>query len=135
MDPRYSIDELARLAGVSGRTVRYYVQRGLIPPPAGRGPGRHYGQEHLERILHLRTLQREGLTLDGAIHSLDGGSRRPAMNEPVHRELVTRIRLDEGRWLEIAPGADVPSDHQLRELVRCCQEILDPARRKTAGGR
>jgi hypothetical protein len=37
-EPRYGIDELAERGGVSRRTVRYYVQRGLLPtqPPCAR---------------------------------------------------------------------------------------------------
>jgi DNA-binding transcriptional MerR regulator len=37
---RYGIDELAELGGVSRRTVRYYVQEQLLPPPLGVGAGR-----------------------------------------------------------------------------------------------
>ena len=33
---RYDIDELADLGGVSRRTVRYYVQEGLLPAPLRR---------------------------------------------------------------------------------------------------
>jgi len=32
---RFSVGELAELGGVSRRTVRYYVQEGLIPAPLG----------------------------------------------------------------------------------------------------
>ncbi len=57
---RYSIDELTRMTGINRRTVRYYVQRGLIPPPAGRGRGRHYGEEHLDGILRIQDQKRQG---------------------------------------------------------------------------
>src|SRR3990170_829049 len=61
---RYAIGDLARLAGVSRRTVRYYVQENLIPPPLGVGRGNHYGPEHLEQILRVKALQESGKTLD-----------------------------------------------------------------------
>ena len=61
---RYAIGDLARLAGVSRRTVRYYVQEDLIPPPHGVGRGNHYGPEHLEQILRVKALQESGRTLD-----------------------------------------------------------------------
>ena len=47
---RYGIAELAALGGVTRRTVRYYVQQGLLPAPLGVGRGRHYGPEHLARL-------------------------------------------------------------------------------------
>jgi hypothetical protein len=41
-DRPQSIGELADATGVSRRTVRFYVQRGLIDPPVGLGRASHY---------------------------------------------------------------------------------------------
>jgi DNA-binding transcriptional MerR regulator len=62
--PRYGIDELARLGGVSRRTVRYYVQERLLPPPRGVGRGDHYGQAHLDALLEVKAMQEAGLSLE-----------------------------------------------------------------------
>ena len=51
---RYSIDELAPLAGVTPRTVRYYIAEGLIDRPEGEKRGAHYVQRHLEQLLLIR---------------------------------------------------------------------------------
>ena len=40
-DPRYSLTELADLAGVTPRTVRYYMSQGLLPSPGLRAPARN----------------------------------------------------------------------------------------------
>src|SRR4051812_17009192 len=61
---RYAIGDLARLAGVSRRTVRYYVQENLIPPPLGVGRGDHYGPQHLDQILRVKAMQEAGKSLD-----------------------------------------------------------------------
>ncbi|MEP6507730.1 MAG: MerR family transcriptional regulator [Gemmatimonadales bacterium] len=60
-----SIDllELSDKAQVSPRTIRYYIQQGLIPAPEARGPGAHYGPEHVDRLRLIRLLQREHLPL------------------------------------------------------------------------
>ena len=50
MDDQLELAELADQAGVSIRTVRYYIQAGLLPRPEARGPGAHYTDEHLERL-------------------------------------------------------------------------------------
>ena len=57
------LTELADRAGVSIRTVRYYIQQGLLPRPEARGPGAHYKEEHLDRLLLIKRLQREHLPL------------------------------------------------------------------------
>ena len=59
----YDLAELSDRAGVSQRTVRYYIQQGLLPSPETRGPGAHYGPEHLDRLRLIRRLQREHLPL------------------------------------------------------------------------
>src|SRR5690349_19123247 len=51
--------ELANAAGVTPRTVRYYVQQGLLPSPGTRGPGTKYDRSLLERLQLIRLLQRE----------------------------------------------------------------------------
>ena len=72
-EPRYSIQDLADLADVSRRTVRYYVQEGLIPAPLGVGRGPHYAQAHLQRLLQVKELQSSGCTLDEIRATVDGG--------------------------------------------------------------
>lgn len=60
---RYSISELADLAGVTPRTIRYYLSQGLLPSPGATGPGVKYGDEHLDRLRLIRGLQRQHLPL------------------------------------------------------------------------
>jgi len=127
-DVEYSIGELARLTGVSVRTVRFYVGQGLIDPPAGRGPGRHYRDTHVRQIVRVRELQRQGLTLDRAAAALQGRPAAPPIEEPIERELVSRFRIGNDVWLEVGPAADIPTSQQLREIVSYCREILAPRR-------
>ena len=59
----FDLAQLAERASVSQRTVRYYIQQGLLPSPETRGPGAHYTAEHLDRLRLIRRLQREHLPL------------------------------------------------------------------------
>lgn len=68
----YKVDELARAAGTSVRTIRYYVQRGLLPPPEFRGKDTAYGHEHLVRLRAIRRLQQAYLPLDEIAAGLAG---------------------------------------------------------------
>ena len=60
---QYSLQDLADLADVSPRTIRYYVAQGLLPSPGQVGPGAHYADGHLARLRLIRRLQREHLPL------------------------------------------------------------------------
>ena len=59
----YSVNELADEAGVTRRTVHYYIAQGLLPASGTEGRGTRYGQGHLDRLLLIRELQREHLPL------------------------------------------------------------------------
>ena len=65
MLPTQTLDltELCDAADVTPRTVRYYIQQGLLPAPGSRGPGAHYHEGHLARLRLIRRLQREHLPL------------------------------------------------------------------------
>ena len=60
---RFSLTELANLAGVTPRTIRYYMAQGLLPSPGSSGPGAKYDDADLGRLLLIRKLQREPLPL------------------------------------------------------------------------
>ena len=55
--PTYSLAELARLADVTPRTVRYYVIQGLLPAPGPQGPNTRYTDDHLARLRAIKKLQ------------------------------------------------------------------------------
>jgi DNA-binding transcriptional MerR regulator len=61
----YTIDELARTADTTVRSVRVYHERGLLPPPDVRGRIGYYGQEHLSRLRMISRLLSRGVKLNG----------------------------------------------------------------------
>jgi DNA-binding transcriptional MerR regulator len=121
----YSIGELVEAAGVTRRTVRYYVQRRLIDPPEGSGRGSAYTERHLAQIHRVRALQREGLELD-AIQRLPAQAKAalPAA-DPHAPALLVRIPLAAGVRLELDAGVRVPGRAVLAELRAACARILE----------
>lgn len=50
---------------VSGRTVRFYIEKELLPPPGRSGPGKKYPYETVWKVLFIRLLStRHGLSLN-----------------------------------------------------------------------
>ncbi|MEV8018347.1 MerR family transcriptional regulator [Streptomyces sp. NPDC086554] len=59
------MEELARAAGITVRTVRFYRERGLIPPPRREGRIAWYDDHHLARLRTIAALLDRGHTLSG----------------------------------------------------------------------
>lgn len=55
--------DLATAAGVSPRTIRYYVTQKLLPSPGTRGPGTKWDRALLDRLLLIKELQRKNWPL------------------------------------------------------------------------
>ncbi len=54
----------AARAQPSERTIRFYVARGLVSPPEGRGTAAVYAYRHLLQVLAIKLRQMEGATLE-----------------------------------------------------------------------
>ncbi|MFC0039613.1 MerR family transcriptional regulator [Actinomadura rayongensis] len=61
----YRLGELAEAAGVPVRTLRYYQERKLLPPPRRVGRIGLYSAEHLARLRMIASLLERGHTLEG----------------------------------------------------------------------
>ncbi|MCR5262077.1 MAG: MerR family transcriptional regulator [Candidatus Gastranaerophilales bacterium] len=61
---QYKISELAQKAGVTKRTIHYYISKGLLMQPEGSGVASTYDDSHLERILLIKKLQARYMPLN-----------------------------------------------------------------------
>lgn len=109
-DARYTLTDLADLAGVTPRTVRYYLAQGLLPTVGVAGPGAKYDDTHLARLRLIRRLQREHQPL-----------------AEIRRHLES---LDDAAVLAIAaePVQAPPSDSALDYIRRVTNVAARPAR-------
>ena len=70
----YSIQELARLSGVTTRTLRWYDQIGLLKPSRVAESGyRYYGFDQSARILQYMRLRNYGISVKEMGPFLEGG--------------------------------------------------------------
>ena len=60
----YDIQELVKVSGIPRRTIYFYVQQALLPPPEGAGLAAYYTNQHLLRLRLIPILRRQGLRLD-----------------------------------------------------------------------
>ncbi|CAN5307892.1 hypothetical protein BH09GEM1_BH09GEM1_18440 [soil metagenome] len=152
--PPLDLTELADRAGVSIRTVRYYIQQGLLTKPEARGPGAHYTEEHLDRLLLIKRLQREHLplaeirrvlessagevpaprTARDYVHSVLGESiplySAPAVEEasPSTRSQWERVTLAPDIELHIRRPLSRAVNKQVERLIDAARDILEDNR-------
>jgi DNA-binding transcriptional MerR regulator len=128
---RYGIEELAKRVGVSRRTVRFYVQQGLLPAPLGVGRGKHYGPEHLGRLRAVKALQQQGRSLDEVRRELAGGGEAElsglalAPVSEVPGSQWTRLEVVSGVELHLSGRRRGLSGRALRELEAWCRRHLE----------
>lgn len=117
---RFSIDELSTLAGVTSRTVRYYIAQGLVGRPEGEKRGAHYLRRHLEQLLLIRRWTDAGLSLDRVRELIAGAPedppRRPAPAGSV--EVWSRVTVADGLEVHLEPGRAGLRPEQVRAFIQ-----------------
>ena len=126
-EPIYGVDELAERAAVSRRTVRYYVQRGLLPAPLGVGRGKHYSEQHLATLVHIRDQQAAGVSLE----EIAARSTRPSAAHDERAELPVG-GAGQSTWTRVVlyPGVELHlhgrrlADSQIEQLTRVITRVI-----------
>jgi DNA-binding transcriptional MerR regulator len=120
----YNIETLAKMTGLTRRTIRYYVQRGLLAQPEGGGRGSYYTDQHLEAIEKIKMWSEQGVPLIHMKAMLQG------KEIPVHVDVSTGIRtesfercaLRNGVELSFSPG--LLSSEELLEIKSCVEDVI-----------
>jgi DNA-binding transcriptional MerR regulator len=124
----YSFKEICNLAALPERTVRFYIQKGLVPTPHGKKRGAWYDELHLERLLTIRRWQRAGLSLERIAEIIAGGEvdiPEPPRSKPGSVEVWSHLLVMDGVELHIEPHRAGLSPEQLRAFCREVTKLLD----------
>jgi DNA-binding transcriptional MerR regulator len=119
--PTYSLDQLAELAGVNRRTVRYYIQLGLLDSPEGQTRAAHYTWQHLKQLLEVRGYTEQGFSLERIGALMRGDDTPPpaaSLTRPGSVRVHSHIHLSDGVELVIEPGQAGLTPEQLRRFAR-----------------
>jgi len=58
------MSDLARLTGLSGRTIRGYIAAGYMPPPTGKGPAARYTEHQMLQAVCIARMRSRGADWD-----------------------------------------------------------------------
>ena len=115
----WDIADLAKEAGVSSRTIRYYGELGLIHAQK-RGPNgrRIFDQTALERLRFIARLKKIGLSLEliGELNQTFDRDQTPGMLQRLNQILTERIEETAVRQKDLA---QLEEDlHSYRERIQ-----------------
>jgi len=130
----HSIDELASLAELPRRTVRYYIQQGLVSAPIGEKRAAYYTDSHLQQLLTIRKWQQAGLSLDRIREILASGNLdelpppRPRGAGTI--EVWSHMVVTDGLEITLEPTRAGMSSEQVREFYRSVSAIYEQIKMK-----
>jgi DNA-binding transcriptional MerR regulator len=133
MSHTYQLTELCALVDLPIRTVRYYVQHGLVDRPEGGTRAARYGEKQLEQLRLIKKWSAAGLSLD-RIRELLAGVEPGVPERPKRRgtlEVVSRLTIDDGVELVIEPSRAGLMPEQVRAFSREVMRLYDELRSPT----
>lgn len=122
-EKKINIGQLAELSGVSRRTIRFYVQNGLLPPPLGAGRGHYYTEEHLRDLLRIKTLKENNLSLEEVAGRLHDQSEPEPAAYPLPTTWV-RIEVGPGIELNVQGGVYPVTPARVRRLQKFISRLF-----------
>ncbi len=101
MDTDYDIGRVAKMTGLTSRTLRHYDDIGLLTP-AWTGPDgrRRYGQPELLRLQHILVLRELGTSLDRIASIVD--SDDPSTTIALLRDHLAGLTAERERYARLA---------------------------------
>lgn len=118
--PSYPLSELCVLADLPTRTVRYYVQIGLVDRPVGETRAARYGSTHLEQLLLIKKWTAAGVSLERIRELLRGEPPPVAPRTQAIGTVQVRSHLivADGVEIVIEPHRARLSPEQVRQFTR-----------------
>jgi len=117
---KFSLEELCKLTDFSVRTVRYYMQLGLVDRPIGETRAAHYTQKHLDQLILIKRLTDSGISLERVGEVLAGGEPpiSTARKQPGSIEVKSHLFIAPGIELQISAEEAGMSPEQLRSMIK-----------------
>ena len=117
----YSIDELCVITNLPKRTVRYYIQLGLVDRPVGETKAAHYLSEHLDQLLRVKKLTEARVPLEQIRQLIEAGEDEvvaTSTRQPGSLEVKTHLYISPGIELLISAEESGLKPKQMRELLK-----------------
>lgn len=128
---QFSLDDLCALTDLPKRTVRYYMQIGLVDRPEGETRGAFYLPRHLDQLVQVKRLAQAGVNLERIREVLEGAQAPLPERMPAAGDIAVKSHV------HIAPGIELSIDSQragvspesLREFIKVILSAAEKLKR------
>jgi len=133
MKNEFSLNELCAMTDFSLRTVRFYMQEGLVSRPLGEKKGARYTKDHLEQLLSIKKWQAAGLSLERIKELLAKPDELDVPEKPRWPGMVevwSHLHIADGVELHIEPKRAGLSPELLREFLNQVMKSYEGIKRE-----
>ena len=126
IEKTFTLDELCTLTDLTKRTVRYYMQLGLVDRPIGETRAALYVSHHLDQLLQVKKLTESGVSLE-RIREVMAGGETPVPTQqrrPGSIEVRSHLFVAPGIEIQISPKEAGMTPEQVRAFIR---EVMQTA--------
>jgi DNA-binding transcriptional MerR regulator len=127
MSHEYTMDALSELVDLPVRTIRFYIQKGLVDRPVGARKTARYLPKHVEQCLKVKRWSDEGLSLDRIAQAMVAPPTElpPTLKKVGALSVTSRIHLAEGVELAIDHDLSSLSQSQVRALAETLLPLVE----------
>jgi len=119
MDTTFTLDQLSALTDLPLRTIRYYIQLGLVDRHEGDRKHARYTQKHLDQVLQVRAMADQGTPLERIKQLINGITTPPPIPKAAGDiSVISKVFIAPGVELHLEPQIAGLSPEKLRLFVR-----------------
>ena len=128
----FSIDDLSNITGLKKRNIRYYIQKGIIDNPVGRGKGAYYTNNHLKQLKETLKWKDAGLSLEriqDIVKGLVSGNKKHIPKIPKYFvsdiEVWSRLTIDNGIEMNINTALSGVNQDECRQIQKKVMKVIN----------
>ena len=119
---KFTLQQLGEQSGVTERTIRFYIQKGMMARPHGETRAAFYTEDHLATRLRSYSWQHTGLSLTAISDLLLDKHEAPISPERISSiEVRSHLNIANGVELQIEPQRAGLSQTKMRQLFQVMQ--------------
>ncbi|MEZ9592476.1 hypothetical protein BCS96_08765 [Vibrio breoganii] len=121
-----ALKELSELVDIPVRTIRFYIQKGLVDRPIGERKAAKYSDKHVEQCLQVKKWSSAGLSLDAIANAFQSPPEDipEPPKKPGQLSVINSIYIAKGVTLQVDTEHASLNHEQIQAIINSVIEEL-----------